>query len=358
MTPSLSVIVCSHNGSRQLPRVLESLAQQTAGSDNWELIVVDDGSQDATAEVAEGRGARVVRLRPNRGLAAARNAGVSAARAPIVAFTDDDCEVDLRWVEALLGAFQADHVDGVGGRVIPAPASSFNTRYVARRNPLSPLGSEFLGSSRLLPRLGRYLLSAVRGATPLAAGDELYSVVGANMAFRRELILRLGGFDEAFRFGGEEEDLCRRANAIGARLRYVPDAVVVHRFEADLMDTFRRSRAYGRGNARLAVKHSDVRLILFPFPFVVLGLFGLACLRRSRIAPGAVLAPLLTYPRWIFDVAACRALEPLAYPYVQMMQELATMVGEIEGWRAGYVSAPSEQLVVDGPDAGFRCRTQ
>ena len=119
--PDLSIVICSHNGGQLLAGALASLAAQTFSPARYEVIVVDDGSTDDVARAARA-GARVVRLAPSRGLAAARNAGVSAADGEIVAFTDDDCEVSPRWAEAPLVAFEAGDVLAVGGRVIPESA--------------------------------------------------------------------------------------------------------------------------------------------------------------------------------------------------------------------------------------------
>ena len=70
-----------------------------------EVIVVDDGSADATSETGRAHGAVVIRHRVNRGLAAARNSGLSAATAPVVAFLDDDCEPEPSWAQQLLSGY-------------------------------------------------------------------------------------------------------------------------------------------------------------------------------------------------------------------------------------------------------------
>jgi glycosyltransferase involved in cell wall biosynthesis len=345
--PELSVVICSHNGERMLPSALEGLRGQSLDAKRFEVIVVDDGSTDATASIATAHGARVVRLDPNRGIAAARNAGVSAARGAIVAFTDDDCEPEQDWLAALVVSFADPGTEGVGGQVRPASNDGFVLRYLAVRRPLAPLGGDLLSSANLGYRLWLYLRTAVGSGAPLAAGASLYSVVGANMAFRRELIFELGGFDEAFVFGGEEEDLCRRAHAraAGARLLYEPAAVVRHRFEPTLRDTLRRSRAYGKGNARSARKDADVRMILYPSPVLALAMILAALLSRRR-APallGAII-PLLGYARWPALAWRTRSPEALVYPYLQLAEEAWTMLGELEGHKAGYTAVPNTQL--------------
>jgi glycosyltransferase involved in cell wall biosynthesis len=356
----LSVVVCSRDGARTLPTTLWHVERQSLQRSRYEVIVVDDGSSDRTSDVARSHGARVVRLDPSSGLAAARNAGVSAARGPVVAFTDDDCEPDEDWLAALASSFSDPEVDGVGGRVLPACARPFLLRYLTAHNPLTPLRADLLASTSRRYRLALYLRGALLDEPELAVGAPLYSAVGANMAFRRELIIELGGFDEAFRFGGEEEDLCRRAHSRteGFRLSYNPTASVVHRFAPSVRDALRRARAYGRGSARGSLKDREVQPIVYPFPLLVAtaGLAGILT-RSDRALALATLAPLLTYARWPGHAFRSRSLEPLAYPYLQLAEEAATMVGELEGRRAGYEPLPSSHLSATSSAEAIRLAT-
>lgn len=342
----ITVIVCTYNGADALPSTLTALKAQTLDRDAYEILVVDDGSSDGSSSVAEELGARVVRQEPNGGIAAARNAGIAAARTPLVAFTDDDCEPEPDWLAELVQAFEDPSVDGVSGRVKVVPGDGIVLSYLSANNPLRPLPADLLVSSKLPYRLWLYLRGLAQpgnGAYP--AGSELYSVVGANMAFRTEFLEELRGFDPAFRFGGEEEELCRRAHERpgGARFVYLPEAVVHHSFEEDVGDTLRRARAYGRGNARQAAKHPGVRLILYPAPLAVaLGAAAAVTSRSGRVALATALLPLVSYFGW--SLAALRRRTPrfLVFPYLQLAQETATMAGELEGLRTGYVPEPWE----------------
>lgn len=113
-----SVIVPAHDAAATLPRTLAGLAAQELDGD-FEVIVVDDGSGDATAALAEQAGARVVRHERPRGPGACRNAGVALARADALAFTDADCAPHTRWLAAGLAALE--HSGLVQGRVEPRP---------------------------------------------------------------------------------------------------------------------------------------------------------------------------------------------------------------------------------------------
>ena len=329
----VSVVVCTHNGARMLPVALDALARQHPPAGGFEVVIVDDHSTDGSAELAAAAGAKVVRLTQEEdgGLAAARNAGIRAASGDLVAFTDDDCEPAPTWLRELIEPMRDPTVDGVAGRTVPASDCDLVLRYLARRNPLAPLPSVLLESRRPLFRLRTYLRDNLGPTRVLPAGAPLYSVVGANMAFRLSFLEALGGFDPAIKFGGEEEDLCRRAHERpgGALFVYAPAAEVRHHYRPGIKDTLRRARAYGRGNARQAATAPGVWPIVYPFPLLIAALAS-AVLTRPRLAPVALALPWALYPGWVADGARRRDPEALLFAYLQLAQEAATMVGEVE----------------------------
>jgi glycosyltransferase involved in cell wall biosynthesis len=325
----LSVVICSLNGAPGVARCLDALATQETGA-RLEIIVVDDGSTDGTSEVARAHRAIVVRHDVNRGVAAARNSGARAASAPVVAFLDDDCEPEPRWAQRLLGGYAAG-VGGVGGVLLPRVPAGFLSGYLDRHNPLLPLELDLAGSDRLAYR---FLLYLRRQWVPQQRHGErdVYSLVGANMSFRRQTLLDAGLFDERFRFGAEELDLCMRLReGCGTRLVFVPDARVVHHFAPSLSDTLRRSRAYGRGSARLYRKWPSVPPTVFPMPVAVLAAL-VASLRFPPALAAAVALPLVLYPRGPRDAITTRNPACLLDSYVELAKEASGNAGFAEGW--------------------------
>jgi glycosyltransferase involved in cell wall biosynthesis len=148
MPADLSVVICSLNGAAGVDRCLHALAAQK--DVELQVIVVDDGSTDDTSDVAREHGVTVIRHEVNRGLAAARNTGVQAATAPVVAFLDDDCEPEPEWARELVDAY-ADGVVGVGGAVVPCAPDGYMLGYLQRNNPLLPLESSLARSQKLRP---------------------------------------------------------------------------------------------------------------------------------------------------------------------------------------------------------------
>jgi len=196
--PAVSVVVATRNRAPRLRALLLSLIAQTLPRDQFEVIVVDDASSDATPSVlARADGVRVIRRDVNEGPAAARNDGWRAARAPLVAFIDDDCEADPEWLIAGLAAC-AEHPGAVvQGRVDPHPAEAHLRSPFAR--------------------------------TLTVHGDGPYYQT-ANIFYPRALLERLGGFDaRSYPVpGGEDTDLAWRAIEAGAPTAYADAARAYH----------------------------------------------------------------------------------------------------------------------------------
>jgi glycosyltransferase involved in cell wall biosynthesis len=328
----LSVVLCSLNGAAGVGRCLRALGEQTIRS-SMEVIVVDDGSTDATSEVAGWHGALVIRHPDNRGVSAARNSGVEAASAPVVAFLDDDCEPEPQWAEQLLAGY-GDDVVAAGGPLLPAGEPGLLLDYLTRHNPLEPQELELAKSSRLGYRLRAYLRR--QWAPPRhSARRDVLSFASANMSVRRQEFLEVGGFDERIRFGSEDEDLCWRLRRAfpAQRLVYLPGARVRHHFTPSLRDTLRRRRAYGRGSALMYRKWPDAGPVFFPVPVIVLGLLVLS-VRRPALAAAAAAAPHVFYPAGMRAAFAQRQARCAGDAYLQLVQEACDDLGFIQGlWR-------------------------
>ena len=314
--------------------LLDALAAQE--DTGFEVVVVDDGSSDGTAAVAARRGARVVRHRRRRGLAAARNSGVAAARGEIVAFTDDDCLPARGWLGGLRRAWaDAGHdVAGIGGPALPTGPDSAVIRYLelgqpgwdrrrstSRARPPRPTASSCISCGT--PPTAR---RAARGPSTRSSARTCRFADGRSS--------RPAASTTAFTFGAEEEELCvphprRRLGHRDAAPLHA-DARVAHVFAPGLLDTLRRSRAYGRGSARLYLKHRRTPT-LFPFPLLVGGL-ALAAARRPRHLPLVALVPLALFSRGPRAALRSRDSVHLAAPFIQLAQEAASDVGFVRGY--------------------------
>ena len=223
--PAVSVVVPTRNRAGYLDVTLASLTGQSGGVP-YETIVVVDGSSDDSAAVAERHGARVVVHPSSRGPNAARNSGIDAARAPLIALIDDDVRIPSGWVAALVaGADAHPWAEAIGGPILaslegPAP------RGCGRES--APVTTLDLGPE----------------------DRETDFVWSANMAVRRAAIERIGPFDESVPIYGDEEEWLMRLHASGGRVAYVAAAGLEHRRAGN--DARLRSLAkaeYRRGRA-------------------------------------------------------------------------------------------------------------
>ncbi len=333
--PLISVVVCSLNGADVIPDALKAIkAQKWAGK--LEIIVVDDGSTDDTYKIAKSfKGIRVIKSKKNLGLAASRNKGIRAAKGEIIAFTDDDCRPRPTWIKNLQAGYASDNVLGVGGEIISNDRSNLTQRFLNANSPLKPLENKVLKSNRLIYRFGLYWkeLTKLNHSAPNRRRT-VFSLVGANMSFRKSALKDIGVFDENFRFGGEDFDLCKRfIDKDPNSLCFAPKAVVTHKFNDRLRDTFRRSKAYGLGNARMSRKHNDTKSTIYPYPFPVI--ISMSFL-LGLINPWLLLTPpilvMAIYSRGVRLAVKEHSFEPLLYGYIQYLQEWNYSVGFIKGW--------------------------
>jgi len=231
MSPALSVIVVNYNAGRALEDCLESLDRHLSAFD-WEAVVVDNRSTDAS-ERATGRfGPRVslVRNPANLGFGRAVNGGMARTRAPFVLLLNPDARLLPDAVDPLVATLRCRPECAVVG---PAVVNEDGTPQGSARGDPDMLTGIF-GRSTLLTRLAPRLAPARRNvvtAIDLAPGEsstEVDWVSGACMLMRREAVDRVGGFDERYFLYWEDADICRRLRGAGYRIRYQPGARVVH----------------------------------------------------------------------------------------------------------------------------------
>jgi GT2 family glycosyltransferase len=223
--PSVSVVVCSYNGAATISSCLDGLLRLEYP--DYEVIVIDDGSTDATAAIARSFGVRVIST-ANRGLSNARNLGLLVARGEIIAYTDDDARPEPHWLTYLADAFlRTEHV-GVGGPNIAPPGDGPIADCVA---------------------------NAPGGPVHVLLSDQVAEhIPGCNMAFRREALEAIGGFDPRFRSAGDDVDVCWRLQERGGTLGFHPAAMVWHHRRNSIRAYWRQQVGYGRAEALLEQK--------------------------------------------------------------------------------------------------------
>src|SRR5262245_37983255 len=227
-TPRVSVVVCTYNGGRTLDQCLRSLG--ALDYPDYEVIVVDDGSADNVREIV-GRFPEVSAIhQSNLGLSAARNFGLRARTGEIVASTDDDCFADPDWLTHLVYRLHRTGAAGVGG-------------------------------PNLTPEDG--WLAACVAACPgqpthvLLSDQVAEHIPGCNMAFRKDALLAVNGFDPLYRKAGDDVDLCWRLQQAGMWITFAPGAFVWHHRRQGPRAYLKQQAGYGEAEALLHFKHPD-----------------------------------------------------------------------------------------------------
>jgi GT2 family glycosyltransferase len=222
------VVVPVYNGAETIAACMDSLLALRYPEHRVEVLVVDNGSRDGTADVLLRYDGRIVRLEEStRGPGAARNAGLRRAGGDVVAFTDADCRVDPDWLTAVVAPLEDPRVGIAGGTIRAMP----------------PIGD--------VARFGEIIHDHRRA---IEVFEPPYAIT-MNWASRRAVLQELGGFEERFR-RAEDVDLSYRMVQAGYMLAFAPAAVVYHHNEEHLAGLFREGFQHGFHGV-LALKHHD-----------------------------------------------------------------------------------------------------
>ena len=223
--PLISVIVCSYNGSATIRDTLEGVLK--IDYPNYEVIVVNDGSNDHTAKVIQEYPVKLI-TSPNRGLSSARNTGMNNAKGEILAYIDDDAYPDPQWLRYLAYAYSVSDHGCIGGPNIAPAEDGFIATCVAN----SP-----------------------GGPVHVLVSDEIAEhVPGCNMSFKRDALMKIGGFDPVYRNAGDDVDVCWRIQESGRTIGFHPSALVWHHRRNSLKAYWKQQKGYGKAEALLEAK--------------------------------------------------------------------------------------------------------
>ena len=279
--PTVSIIIPVKDQPDDIVKCIRALKDLDYPRNKYEVIVVDDGSENDVRDMFNPREVRVIRQGRSLGPAASRNNGAAQARGKLFAFLDADCVAGENWLTELIPFFQADGVGAVGGYVEGYYQGKSLDRYEAVSSSLN---------------MGKRLL--LEGNS-----DSAFYVPTANMLVTREAFVKTGGFNKAL-FIGEDVDFCWRLRKSGYNLVYAPYGAIAHKHRNDLGPMLKRRFDYGTSEAFLYKKHPEkkktflvsllaalsllalVLAIVLLSPWPLLGIpvfFGIDLVRRSNL---------------------------------------------------------------------------
>jgi lipopolysaccharide/colanic/teichoic acid biosynthesis glycosyltransferase len=373
--PFLSVIVPARDAADTILECLKALNVQSLPREQYEVIVVDDGSVDETPRIAEPLADRVIR-QERRGPAAARNAGAALARGELLAFTDADCVAAPDFLEALSGPFQ--HAETVAAK-----------------------GAYRTAQQGLVPRFVQQEYQHKYARMERRSRIDFIDTYAA--AYRRKVFQENGGFDISYTTASvEDQELSFRLAQKGYAMVFVPSALVFHRHDRSVAEYARRKFGIGSWKALLLRRHPDrltsdshtplaqrAQLLLAPLalafmalaPFyrwapwcagISLGLFGVSAISEMRsiarrdppvllVAPGMIMLRALALGAGLALgalKAGRRQVVPSRAP-LQMHQRVAKRTVDIVASSLGLLlSAPvilmaAVAIVLDSPGPAF-----
>ncbi|MBF0180315.1 MAG: glycosyltransferase [Magnetococcales bacterium] len=320
----VSVVVVCLNEEHHIFPCLESLLAQRYTLGEYEIVVVDGGSRDRTPEIVRAYTAMhphvrlVTELR--KGTAIGRNAGVSAARHPNIAFIDADCEAPPEWLERLATAFRHHRdqdqnvVAAGGGNVPPKDGPPF-------MQAVGVAMDSFAGS-----------FNSAQGRR-FAEDRQVHSLATLNVMYAKAAILAAGGFDVTLGSEAEDADLNHRLTRRGARLIFIPDNPVIHKFRPTPRIWYHNMVRYGRGRARLLKRHPEMRAWQFALPPVFL--LGMATLLLGPLHPifwsAALYFPAMLLHATLLCLKHDRIALVLHVTVVFIVQHFGYAIGEVTG---------------------------
>jgi len=268
----ISVITPTFNRLSELKHLVDSLQRQTISPELFEVIISDDGSNDGTEDYIRNRSLDVdfeltIIKQANLGPGAARNHGMKKAVGELFLFIDSDCEAELDWIEKIYNLYKNDEFDACGG---PDGA----------KDDFTPLqkGIDFAMTSF-------FTTGGMRGHSEKMLAK--FYPRSHNMGMTRKLYNQVGGFGSLRH--GQDIELSHRIHESGARIKFIPDAIVYHRRRTSLKRFFKQVFNWGVARVNLGKISSDM---LEPIHFMP----ALATILAISIIVGSIYYPNVFLP--------------------------------------------------------------
>lgn len=325
-----SVVICTYNGAKTVERAVTSVRRQTFPAEQYEIIVVNDGSSDNTLEVLKRLGVHVVNHEQNQGLAAARNTGLKAAKGKYYIGFDDDCEADENWLAALMAAY--DHVPdalGMSGIITePNHLKGLADEYMAALGSGNPPSIKNNSNQPALLRFWAYYISHLSRPELPATPVPVRQINGALATFPAKLLREMHGWDQTMS-GVEDTDLCRRIHERypNGNFYATSSAVIVHDPKLTVKALLKRQISRAGINLRYYRRNGLVPPI-FPFPILwVIITFFAALFHPLAGVLSLLFTPWLLYTWW--PIRAVLEAKPvyMLLSYLQLAEESASMIG-------------------------------
>lgn len=319
----VSIIVPVKNGANTIKDLLESLMKVDYDKRKYEVIVVDGYSTDGTRELVSKYPVKLV-MQEGDGLNAARNTGVRNSRGRIVVFTDADCVVPKDWVKNIVSCFNNSNVACIGGSV-------------------KGLGKDF--TSMYIDNTGLHIMPRYKRQKDLNLWRPFSYPAGCNMAFNRDILINIGLFNEAIKYGYDDLEAIERLGLNGYKIRLEPKVVVFHQHRNSIIKLIKQTYRYGRGGGILIKKVRGLRPLRIWLILYLVGFITAVALLTALLIAGVLLGNTLLLS--VFEVIVLAPLAwglvyysikgikrkilkyALIYPFIDLLVILSTAIGEL-----------------------------
>jgi glycosyltransferase involved in cell wall biosynthesis len=247
----MSIVVPALNSATTISGTLSSIFANEAYGEAFEVLVVDNGSRDATVDIAQKFPVKIYRC-SRRGIGPPRNLGIQKAQGDIVCFTDSDCIVEKYWTGKISDFFNRNpEADGVGGPVFPYPYG---------QNKIQKLTGTIFVEDQEYPKNTR----------KIRPGSMNGIIFGSNSAYRRSVLMESGGFVEP---GGSNLELALRLTALGKNLFFDPEIKAYHVFPGYIKTVLKQQFRWGSQLTRLERTHNTnmggAEIVMISYPLLV-----------------------------------------------------------------------------------------
>jgi glycosyltransferase involved in cell wall biosynthesis len=333
-----SIVLCTYNREKHIEQCLKSLVNQNFPRDQYEIIVVDDGSTDSTRELVAKFPVKIITHKINKGIAAARNTGLKNAKGDIFICFDDDCYADKNWLKNLAYTYKKydlNDISGIAGiiKLLNKP-SGIIEKYMDKIGYANPSPLTYVRSKSLFMRFYSYIKNMFAPNLQIHRRPfEVGEIWGANCSFPIAVLKSVNGWDENLS-GVEDTDLCDRINKKFNDRKFIctKNAIIFHDHRLSYKNFLKKPYSRGPATLNFYIKNKKIPPI-FPFPIAIL----LLSLLFLIINPLSLLLSLLFLPQlfycwWIIKAIQKREGGYLTFPYLQSTYELSSVLGLIKGY--------------------------
>jgi glycosyltransferase involved in cell wall biosynthesis len=332
--PFVSVIIITYNGAKRIKFCLNSIIKQNYPKNKYEIIIVDDGSQDNNLEIiSKFKKIQLFQHRKNKGIPFGRNTGIKNAKGEIIVYIDDDCIADKNWLKELIKPYSDDSVIGVGGFTKANTPETFAEKYMANMEYGNPAPIQLRKKNNIFARFFIYLKHM---DNPINSKEkkiiQVHDIYTLNASFKIKFLKKIKGFDENLQTS-EDSDICRRLNLKfrDKKLVFNSNAIVSHKHRTSFFRFFKQNFFRSINVSKFYKKHKMFPPI-FPFPIAILFLFFASIfINIPMMIISLILLPQIFYFWWGIKFINKLKIEYLIFPYAQFLMELSTLAGLFRG---------------------------